>query len=130
MGKFLSVTILAVLLLSSCGDSLGEKYVGFAKCLAEREAVFYGAYWCPHCVNQKAMFGKVAEEFLPYVECDPRGKGGDPKLCLEKKIEGYPTWDFVGEERLSGEVALSVLAEKTGCELPANNTNSSGAGEA
>ena len=125
MGKFLLATISAVFLMSSCGDSLGEKYVGFAKCLGEKEAVFYGAYWCPHCINQKAMFGKAAEEFLPYVECDPRGKNSESQLCLDKKIDGYPAWDFADGERLDGEIALSVLAEKTGCELPVDSPDPS-----
>ena len=26
----------------------------FARCLKEKQAVFYGAFWCPHCQNQKA----------------------------------------------------------------------------
>lgn len=34
------------------------KYDDFAKCLSEKGVKFYGAFWCSHCANQKAMFGK------------------------------------------------------------------------
>ncbi|HEY4504811.1 MAG TPA: hypothetical protein VJI73_03495, partial [Candidatus Paceibacterota bacterium] len=30
----------------------------FANCLKDRGAIFYGAFWCPHCANQKKLFGK------------------------------------------------------------------------
>jgi len=45
-------------------------------------------------------------------------------LCLEKKVDGYPTWDFADGSRVTGEQSLRVLAEKTGCQLPieANDT--------
>jgi thiol-disulfide isomerase/thioredoxin len=91
---------------------------GFASCLKEKGAIFYGAFWCPHCQNQKKMFGKSAD-MLAYVECStPDGRGQYP-VCVEKEIKGYPTWVFADGSRLSGEVELETLAEKTGCELPA-----------
>src|SRR3989344_8083454 len=40
----------------------------FARCLKDRGAIFYGAFWCPHCQNQKTMFGR-SSRLLPYVEC-------------------------------------------------------------
>ena len=46
----------------------------FAQCLGEKRALFYGAFWCPHCQEQKAMFG-AAQRRLPYVECStPDGR--------------------------------------------------------
>ena len=89
----------------------------FARCLNEKGAVFYGAFWCPHCQNQKAMFGKSAN-LLPYVECStPDGKG-QFQICKDKNIEGYPTWEFADGSRESGEIPLAKLAGKTGCPLP------------
>jgi len=89
----------------------------FAQCLKDKGAVFYGAFWCPHCQNQKKMFGK-SSKLLPYVECStPDGKG-QLKICKDKNIEGYPTWEFTDGSRESGEVSLELLSEKTGCELP------------
>ena len=91
----------------------------FAQCLGEKGATFYGAFWCPHCQSQKKLFGRSAR-LLPYVECStPDGRGQLP-ICTEKKIEGYPTWEFADGTRQSGEVPIATLAEKTGCPLPNN----------
>jgi thiol-disulfide isomerase/thioredoxin len=93
------------------------KYDEFAKCLTDKGAKFYGAFWCPHCQAQKKMFGRSAKH-LPYVECStPNGKGQLP-LCKEKRIEGYPLWEFADGERKSGEVSLDDLSRKTSCPLP------------
>ncbi len=40
----------------------------FATCIKDSGAKFYGAFWCSHCQEQKAMFGK-SSKLLPYVEC-------------------------------------------------------------
>ncbi len=93
------------------------KLDSFASCLAEKGATFYGAFWCPHCQNQKALFGNSAR-LLSYVECStPDGKNQLP-VCIEAKINGYPTWEFADGSRESGEVSLERLAEKTFCVLP------------
>ncbi len=99
----------------------------FAKCLTEKGAVMYGAYWCPHCANQKNMF-EGSMKYVNYVECDARGNNANPALCREKGINGYPTWIFGNGERLEGEVQLSQLAQMTGCSLPQSGF-SSGSGE-
>lgn len=93
------------------------KYDTFATCLKDKGAVFYGAFWCPHCRNQKAMFGKSAD-LLPYVECSTPDGQGRTKECTDKKIEGYPTWEFADGSRQNGEVSLADLAAKTSCTLP------------
>lgn len=89
----------------------------FAKCLKDKGAVFYGAFWCPHCQNQKTMFGKSAK-LLPYVECSTLDGRGQLQVCKDKNIQSYPTWDFSDGSRKTGEIALDILAEKTGCALP------------
>lgn len=116
--KIIALVLGAAILLSACGDALGDKYVGFAKCLKDKGVVMYGAYWCPHCANQKKRFGGAGYAALNYVECDPRGVKGNPQLCLEKGIKGYPTWDFPDGTREEGEMELAELAEKSQCELP------------
>ena len=35
-----------------------HKYDAFARCLKDRQVKMYGAYWCPHCAEQKEMFGE------------------------------------------------------------------------
>ena len=92
----------------------------FASCINDSGATFFGAFWCPHCQNQKAMFGSSAK-LLPYVECStPDGKSQLP-LCTDADVTGYPTWEFADGTRESGEVSLERLSEKTNCPLPENN---------
>jgi thiol-disulfide isomerase/thioredoxin len=93
------------------------KYDTFATCLKDAGATFYGAFWCPHCQAQKKAFGKSAK-LLPYVECSTADGNGQTQICLDKNITGYPTWEFADGSRLSGEVPLEQLAEKTSCVLP------------
>lgn len=89
----------------------------FASCLGEKGAKFYGAFWCPHCGNQKKLFGR-SERLLPYIECSTPDGNSQTLVCKDAGIEGYPTWEFADEVRESGELSLERLAEKTGCELP------------
>lgn len=90
----------------------------FAQCIADSGATFYGAFWCPHCQAQKRMFGN-SEKLLPYVECSTPDGQGQLDVCKDAGVTGYPTWVFTdGGERLSGEVELAVLSERTGCALP------------
>lgn len=93
------------------------KLDGFAKCLSDKGAKFYGAFWCSHCQNQKELFG-ASKNLLPYVECSEVDGTTQTKVCADAKVEGYPTWEFADKSRLSGEVNLQTLAEKTGCQLP------------
>ena len=80
-------------------------------------AKFYGAFWCSHCQNQKAMFGS-SKKYLPYIECSTLDSQGQLPVCTEKKISGYPTWIFADGSILNGEVSLENLASKTSCQLP------------
>jgi hypothetical protein len=70
-------------------------------------AVFYGAWWCPHCTHQKEMFGSAALELLPYVECDKDDAGR--QRCEAAQVRAYPTWVLKGERRL-GVLSLDELA--------------------
>jgi hypothetical protein len=98
-------------------SSVAGKYDAFATCLKDKGAVFYGAFWCSHCKNNKEMFGD-SKDLLPYVECStPDGKG-QTQVCKDKNIQGYPTWRFADGSEQMGEVQLATLAEKTGCPLP------------
>ena len=89
----------------------------FAQCLDEKGVDYYGAFWCPNCKKQNDMFGR-SKKYVPYIECSTPDGRGQLQQCTEAKIEGYPTWEFENGERLVGVQQLSVLAEKTGCELP------------
>lgn len=89
----------------------------FASCLKDKGAVFYGAFWCSHCQSQKKLF-EGSDKYLNYVECStPDGKD-QLKICKDKNITSYPTWEFAGVATQSGELSLQKLSEKTGCQLP------------
>ncbi len=92
----------------------------FVTCLKDKGATFYGAFWCPHCQAQKALFGR-SQKLLPYVECSTPDSKGQTQICKDKNVTGYPTWEFKGGERLTGEITLVDLSEKTGCVLPVVN---------
>jgi hypothetical protein len=93
----------------------------FAQCLADKGVKFYGAFWCPHCQAQKKLFGS-SEKLLPYIECSTPDSQGQTAVCKEKKIEGYPTWEFADGTRESGELTLSALSEKSSCPLPSDES--------
>jgi len=89
----------------------------FAQCISDSGAKYYGAFWCPNCKNQEAMFGRSAG-FLPRIECStPDGRGQLP-VCREAEIKGYPTWEFADGTREGGTQTLESLGERTGCALP------------
>lgn len=85
-----------------------------ARCLTDKGVTFYGAYWCPHCADQKKQFGDAMKN-ITYVECDPEGENAQAERCLEENITSYPTWIFPDGERLVGARSPDVLAEKAGC---------------
>ncbi|MGV8171741.1 MAG: peptidylprolyl isomerase [Candidatus Woesearchaeota archaeon] len=88
----------------------------FAKCLTEKNATFYGAYWCGHCNNQKTAFGDSLQ-YVKYVECAVEGQPQvQTAVCTEAGISGYPTWIINGKE-YPGEQTLERLAQLTGCAL-------------
>ena len=89
---------------------------GLARHLREQGAVMYGAYWCPHCVEQKALFGDAAKD-IPYVECAADGINGRPDLCEKAGVKAFPTW-VMGTERREGTQSLQALAAFSKFQTP------------
>ena len=89
----------------------------FAKCLTSKQVKMYGAFWCPHCAEQKEMFG-LSFEFVPYVECGIKGSRTQQAVCTQAGVKNYPTWVFADGTRVEGTLPLDALAQKTGCPLP------------
>lgn len=88
----------------------------FAQCLSDAGAKFYGAFWCPHCQAQKKLLQNSKR--IPYIECStPDGKS-QTAICVEKKITGYPTWEYADGSMVDGEQTLEELSTKTSCALP------------
>ena len=112
----IAVIVLIFFYFSGGKDEPG-KYDAFAQCITDSEAAMYGAYWCPHCQDQKDMFGD-SWKLINYVECDPRGNNANPTLCQTQGVTGYPTWIFGDGQRESGTLSLNSIASRTGCQLP------------
>ncbi|KGG13275.1 MULTISPECIES: vitamin K epoxide reductase family protein [Prochlorococcus] len=83
--------------------------IALAEHLTAIGAVKYSAYWCPHCHDQQEIFGKEAVKKLLLVECAPDGLNSQTKLCKEKNIEGFPSWEINGELQ-AGVKSLEELA--------------------
>ena len=93
-----------------------------AEHLSVRDAIFYGAYWCPHCQQQKLLFGASAHR-LPYVECSPNGRAGAPATsCLAANIRNYPTWVIAGR-RLDRILGVAQLARYSGFQRATKATS-------
>jgi len=90
---------------------------GFAKCVAKSGAKMYGAWWCPHCSDQKELFG-YAFQYVNYVECSPKGQKTENDTCKQAGVKNFPTWQFSDGTRLEGTLHLQDIADKTGCKLP------------
>ena len=99
--------------------SSSPQKVKFAKFLTDNNFKMYSAYWCPHCHDQKQLFGKKAVKELSIVECAQDGKDNQYKLCQEKGIDGFPSWE-INEKIYSGVKDLNDLAIMTGYEGNSN----------
>lgn len=118
--------IIGLIILQSASNKAASRpgeYDSLASCIAESGATFYGAFWCPHCNNQKKAFGK-SEALLPYVECSTPDGNGQTQACIEAGVESYPTWVLADGTRLSGTQSVEDLARVTECSafLPGNIT--------
>jgi uncharacterized membrane protein/glutaredoxin len=91
--------------------------IALAKHLTSKGAVMYTAYWCPHCHEQKELFGKEATAQLKVVECAPDGKNSQAELCKTKQIQGFPSWE-INNTIESGVKPLAKLAAMSGYKGP------------
>ncbi len=96
--------------------------LALAEHLTATGAVMYSAYWCPHCHDQKELFGKEATAKLKIIECAPDGRNSQAALCASKNIQGFPTWEIKGQLD-SGQKTLAQLAALSGFKDPAAPAN-------
>lgn len=98
------------------GESPGAedpKVRALAEHLVKKDVKFFGASWCPHCADQKEMFGASAHR-LPYIECSPQGpRAPQAKICNDVNIQRYPTWIIDGR-RYEGVLTPEELARYSG----------------
>jgi hypothetical protein len=120
--KFIIFIVLVVIVVGGLGIYFGMspqepgKLDNFAQCIKSSGAEFYGAFWCKHCQDQKAEFGS-SKQYLPHIECS-NPDNTQKQVCIDKKIEGYPTWIFKDGSQISSKLSFEVLSEKTQCPLP------------
>ena len=133
-GTLLPIIVVSVILfaiiaglvfLSKSTPTSNLDYTNFIQCLADKGTKFYGASWCSHCANQKAMFGNqsglLAEKGV-YIECSIDGGQEQTQECNDAGVESYPTWVINGNTQ-TGEIPLVTLGSLTLCELPVETSN-------
>jgi hypothetical protein len=89
----------------------------FAKCLTAKRAKMYGLFWCPHCADQKEIFGS-AFQYVTYVECGVPGTRQETEQCKTQGVKHFPTWEFSNGTRNEGVMQLDALSKQTGCPVP------------
>lgn len=109
------VAILAVFMFTNTEP----QYEELAQCLTDTGTVMYGAWWCPHCAEQKRILGEnTFKEHIDYIECATGGPidiPATPLLCEQANITGFPTWEFSDGSRAVGVIQPDVLAQRSGC---------------
>jgi hypothetical protein len=111
------IFVIAIAGILAYQSTLPGKHDVFASCLVEKGAKMYGAWWCPHCQEQKKDFGKswsILVDSGAYVECSTAQKT-ITELCEKENIDGYPTWRFADGSEVGGRVSIATLEAKTGC---------------
>ena len=122
---FLRKVIIGVVIVAALGTTYyvgyyqrSHRYDAFARCLTQKGVKMYGAYWCPHCSDQKALFD-ASFKFAPYIECGIQGNTAKiTDACTDAGIKHFPTWQFppMGE-RVEGAIPLEDLSLRSGCPL-------------
>jgi uncharacterized membrane protein len=99
----------------------GPAEIALVRYLTQIGAKEYGAYWCPHCHDQKMLFGREAAKLINYFECDPKGQNSRAEICqaAAANLKGFPTWEIKGQF-YSGTKSLEKLAEFSGYTGPQN----------
>ena len=103
---------LVTLVLAGCGaaSSSSDENLALAECLTSKGAIMYGTDRCPHCQNQKKLFGFAAFEKVNFVDCDK-----EKNVCTLAGVTGYPTWKFADGTVLQGTQTLEMLASAGAC---------------
>ncbi|MGC9292513.1 MAG: hypothetical protein ACP5EP_07275 [Acidobacteriaceae bacterium] len=99
------------------GEAKPRNLDAFAQCLTQKKVLMYGSSVCPHCADQKKLFGS-SFKYVTYVECFVPGSRQGSPACVKADIHAVPTWVFPNGARLVGEQSLQMLSAATGCPLP------------
>ena len=112
--------ILAIYLLQAHAPADKGDHDELAQCITDSGVNMYSSFRCGVCAKTKSMFGESFEH-INEIECHPQGENPQTELCLEKGLEGTPTWilepNDVEEKRHIGFMSIEELAEFSGCDL-------------
>jgi len=103
-------------------SSSGPAKIALARYLKQIGAKEYIAWWCPHCHEQKELFGKEAYSEINHIECAEGGKNAHPDLCQAANVQSFPTWEIKGKS-YQGVQSLEELAKISGYTGPRNFKN-------
>ena len=93
--------------------------VALVEHLNDMGAKYYGAYWCPHCHEQKQLFGQEAAAKIDYVECAADGVNAQVEQCKAAGIQAFPSWEIKGEI-YAGVRSLNEIADLSDYQGPRN----------
>ena len=112
-----SIAVLSMIALAGCASKPTEPVYPsaqidtLAQCLTTNGLKMYGTLRCPHCQNQKKLFGESVSK-ITFIDCDP-----NRVQCISAGIENFPTWIAADGQKYVGEQSLGELATIAGCSL-------------
>ncbi len=101
---FIGIVVIVIVFYSIPSVEPSTVYDDFAQCLTDSGAKMFGAYWCPHCLEQKESF-EGSWNKVNYIECSLANNAGQTQICKDERIKGYPTWEFGDGTRMSGFIS-------------------------
>lgn len=101
---------------SAAEGEAADDLVAFAEALADAGVTFYGAAWCPACLEQKKLFGDGKEE-LPFVEVTNPDRTPN-EVAEANDIDVYPTWEFPDGTRATGVLTLAEISQRSAVAIP------------
>lgn len=113
--------LFVLVVLAGCQKTEVAMYDNFAQCLTDKNVKMYGTERCPHCKDQKKLFGKSFKK-VNYIDCDK-----DSMKCDLAGVEWFPTRIGLDGVKRSGTQSLEDLAKNYGCSLDESSYGASGA---
>lgn len=102
--------IVSIVFFSGCAQTTPvDNLDTFSQCLTEKWAVLYGAKNCPHCLEQRKMFGESVQ-YIDYVECTE-----EFERC--GKLRSVPAREFKDGSIVEWRQQFETLARLTNCKL-------------
>lgn len=118
----LGLVLLTSFALTACSNNNSAaqaEATAVAEWLTQSNVTMYGAWWCPHCADQKKIFGTAFDK-VNYIECSTPDRK-QTQVCKDAGIQAYPTWEFADGERVEDVLTLRELKERTNYPEPGDS---------